>query len=220
MTSRALPHTKPLKALAHRLEKRSHSHPFTIYFVTGTDTGVGKTMVTCHLIRMLRGMDVNVGALKPVCCGDRHDAKQLCKAMDDRFDLELVNPIHLPRPVAPVAQPSPHWNTILSRTCRATRALRDSGVNIVLMEGAGGLLCPVARQHTMREIAEAVNARMIIVAWNRLGVLNHTLLTLEAAAKSPLEAIVLSRVPGGRDLSQNSNAAVLARWTRVPIYST
>ncbi len=210
---------KRLEDLIEVLVRRTVQDPFSIYFVTGTDTGVGKTFVTCKLLQMLGAHKVPAVGFKPICCGDRRDAQKLWKNSGGDFDLDVVNPIHLPLPVAPMAQRNPGWSLILARVCRGIRIVRDHGIRLVLMEGAGGLLCPIAPQHTMRELARAVNARMMVVAPDRLGVLNHTLLTVEAAGKRHVEAIVLNAMKRKSDLSRKSNARVLSRWTRLPIYS-
>ncbi len=223
MKSKRATHSKPrvgmFEDLVESLVRRASEQRFSIFLVTGTDTGVGKTHVTCVLLEVLRALQVQATGLKPVCCGNRKDAKDLWKASGRSFDLNVINPFHLSKPVAPVAQRGPSWAKILACTCRSIRLMRDRGVRLVLMEGAGGLLCPIAAQHTIRDLAIAVNARVLVVAPDRLGVLNHTLLTLEAAGQLPKEAVILNRFKGRKDASQKTNADLLSRWTHVPVYT-
>src|SRR5437879_2693968 len=71
------------------------------YFITGTDTGVGKTYVTALLIRSLRKAGLDAVGMKPICCGDRTDAELLCEASGSRVSIEDINPIWLRTPAAP-----------------------------------------------------------------------------------------------------------------------
>lgn len=209
-----------VSALAARLRRFATPDGRAAFFITGSDTGVGKTSVACSLIRELRRCGVRAAGFKPICCGDRRDAVQLWKAANKAADLEVINPVHLLRPLAPAAQACPSW-PILSRTIRrAFTRLRTAGFEMVLVEGAGGLLCPIRHGKTMRELASLLRLPMVLVVRDRLGVLNHTLLTLEAARSAGLKcvALVLTRFGKRPQMVQTTNLTILKHWTGLDIY--
>jgi dethiobiotin synthetase len=191
-----------------------------VFFITGTDTGVGKTFLTVALLRELRRQGIRAAGLKPIACGGREDAEQLARFSAGGFSASDLNPVYLPRPVAPPAQRCPAWSRLLLQVRASLARLRTAGLEIVLVEGAGGLLCPIDRHHTMRELARALNAPIMLVARDQLGVLNHVLLTLECAEHASLSctAVVLNRFGRRTDPSQAMNATLLERLTRIPIH--
>src|SRR3954467_11860252 len=99
------------------------------FFLTGTDTGVGKTYVGCALVREWRQEGRNAVGLKPICCGDRGDAVALQAAGDNRLALEIVNPVWLATPAAPYAasllESRPVDFELIRRACRAAQAGHD-----------------------------------------------------------------------------------------------
>lgn len=180
------------------------------WFITGTDTGVGKTRVTTRLIAELRVRGLDAAGMKPVECGGREDAVAIHEASGRVDPLERINPVSLAEPVAPAAATEP---VVIDfphiRGC--FEALARSH-DLVLVEGAGGWLVPLDRERTMADLAAFLGLPVIVVAANRLGVLNHTLLTLRAIASSGLQcgAVYLNTIPdGGGDSSRAGNARVL-----------
>src|SRR5882724_1009555 len=108
-----------------------------IYFITGTDTNVGKTVLTALLIRHLRKHDVIVRAAKPVCSGGREDARILFNALEGTMTLDEINPWHFPAPIAPVlAARQTGRRILLSKVLDYLRNLSKTS-GIVLIEGAG-----------------------------------------------------------------------------------
>jgi len=190
------------------------------FFITGTDTGVGKTFVTCALIREFQRCGISAIGFKPLCCGDREDSLKFWRLSKNRVALNLINPIHLPQPVAPIAQRCPPWAVLIRRIQEAFSRLAISEISVLLVEGAGGLLCPITRQHSMRDLARLLNLPLVIVTQDRLGVLNHSLLTQEAAEAVGLKtlAMVLTRFGKRKDFSQKRNQDVLSSLMTVPIY--
>lgn len=182
------------------------------FFITGTDTGVGKTWVTTHWLRLLRGQGIDAVGMKPVECGGREDATAICEAAERVATLDEINPVSLPEPLAPAAisvAPRIDFDEIL-----ANYHLLSLLHFPVLVEGAGGWLVPVDRDRTMADLAVALGLPVIVVAANRLGVLNHTLLTVRAIEASGLvcRAVFLNDLDEAsepRDLSRESNARVL-----------
>lgn len=180
------------------------------FFISGTDTGVGKTWVTVGLLQRLRAASWDAVGMKPVECGGREDANAILAASGSDLDLDLVNPYPLPRPVAPAAmEPRPD----ISFSDLATRVARlREGRDFALVEGAGGWLVPLDAERTLADLAVHLQLPVIIVAANRLGVLNHTLLTVRAVQQSGLEcpAVFLNTMGTDPvDLSRQSNVHVL-----------
>ncbi|MBU6178372.1 MAG: dethiobiotin synthase [Verrucomicrobia bacterium] len=181
-------------------------------FITGTDTGVGKTWVTTRLLRELRGRGRDVVGMKPVECGGREDGMAIHEASGRVIPLDSVNPVSLAEPVAPAAATGP-VAIDFGRITACFEALAGRH-EFVLVEGAGGWLVPVDPGRTMADLAVALGLPVVLVARNRLGVLNHALLTVRAIETSGLEcrAIYLNPVPDGEeasDRSRTSNARVL-----------
>lgn len=179
-------------------------------FITGTDTGVGKTWVATRLISELRRQGHNAVGMKPVECGEREDSEALLRASGGHLPLDGINPISLSEPLAPAAiagAPKIETDLILARYHVLAESHRP-----VIVEGAGGWLVPLDRERTMADIAIALALPVVVVARNRLGVLNHTLLTVRAILDSGLEclAVFLNDHPSdAAELSRSSNAEVL-----------
>lgn len=159
-------------------------------FVTGTDTGVGKTVVACALLRGLRARDLDVGAMKPVETGvgadGPLDALALRAAAGDVDALEDVCPQRFALPAAPTVAAAHEAREVdlaaIEAACARLAARRDW----LVIEGAGGLLVPAARGANMADLAARLGYPLIVVARARLGTLNHTALTLEAARRRGL----------------------------------
>src|ERR1019366_7754762 len=114
-----------------------------VYFITGTDTGVGKTVLTAMLTRFLRERGVNAAALKPICSGGRDDARELRAAMDGALSLDEINPWHFRAPIAPLLAARREQKRVkLSQVLAHVRAMQKR-FDILLGEGAGGLLSPL-----------------------------------------------------------------------------
>lgn len=186
--------------------------------ITGTDTGVGKTYVTRVLLALLRRQGLSVAAMKPIETGvkaddPRSDAVLLRDAAGNDDPIETVRPVLLAEPLAP-------W-VALSRAGSAVdlRALDDAfqrlteGRDAVLVEGAGGLLVPLTRDLAFDGLFVGWDLDLVIVAANRLGTLNHTLLTVRAAHDAGLRVrgVVLnttSQEPGG--IAERTNLEALS----------
>ncbi|RMG30605.1 MAG: dethiobiotin synthase [Gammaproteobacteria bacterium] len=166
-----------------------------ILFVTGTDTGVGKTWVTLGLIQALQAAGRRVAAVKPVAagtvCRDGHrvneDAWRLGRALLPPRPPEMVAVEVFDPPIAPHIAAERAGRVLdpeaLARACRA----RGAGADWLLVEGAGGWRVPLARTGpTLAEVARCLRASVLLVVGLRLGCLNHALLTAEAVAADGL----------------------------------
>jgi len=201
--------------------------------VTGTDTDVGKTWVTFALLRQLGELDVALGAYKPVCSGaviaddgqsQWHDLNQLSAAIGGHASLDAICPQRFHAAVAPnVAAALEGRHVDDSLLSAGLEAWRDNA-DYVIVEGAGGLLCPLSDTTSVADLAARLNSPILIVAANRLGVINHTLLTVDCAIARGLTVagVVLNDCQSPTSLGDESlvsNAAQLAHWVKkVPVF--
>jgi len=181
-------------------------------FITGTDTGVGKTFVATHLIRALRNRGLDCAGIKPFCCGERTDAERLAAAADHCEPLDTVNPVWFRAPLAPWAASMVEQRQVdldlAKETIQTVCARRDW----VVVEGAGGWLVPVTEHWTLADLVVDWGLPVLVVAADRLGVLNHTLLTVESIVRhqAPLVGTVLNRLTAEEsDASRATNSVVL-----------
>lgn len=190
-----------------------------ILFVTGTDTGVGKTCVSVALLAALRRRGVSVPAIKAIetgCAPDREpeDAARLAAAAGR----QLVCLQRFELPVAPEAAARARGETIQTRPL--VESCLEHAWPCGLVEGAGGLLVPIAPSFTMASLASALAARVLIVARTRLGTINHTLLTLAECRRQQLDVIgvVLNRTDEIVGPEEAENARLIAAHGRVRIF--
>jgi dethiobiotin synthetase len=188
-------------------------------FVTGTDTAVGKTHTIVQLLRLLRASGVSCAGFKPICCGDRRDAEQLLAAGIDRLTIDEINPVWLKTPLAPFPAARIEEAKIdLERVLSAFRSLRRR-VEVVVTEGVGGWLVPIRADYFVSDLAAEMKLPVLIVAMNRLGCLNHTVLTVRSVTGRGLACagVVLNELPGADDIATTTNAEVLREIVDVPI---
>ena len=187
-------------------------------FVTGTDTGVGKTFVACALAHAWRAAGRRVGVLKPVETGvegEPEDVRRLADAAGDRAPLDEVCPYRLRAPLAPaVAAPLEGVVVDVDRIA-ALIERRAREVDVLVVEGAGGLLVPIAGATTYLDLAVRLRLPLLLVAANRLGTINHCALTARVAAGAGLVmyGFVLSQPAVETDASARSNAETIAALT-------
>lgn len=183
-------------------------------FVTATGTGAGKTTVTAALTRVLVESGVPVAAMKPIETGVDSvaaDALALAEACRDpalAHDPRWYRARLAAAPYAATLEGAPPLD--LPRLARTVR--ERAGTRFALVEGAGGLLVPLDRNHTIADLARALALPLVLVAPDRLGVLSDALLTIEAVRARGLElrAVVLNRTGPHDDPSVRTNARILA----------
>lgn len=189
----------------------------TRLFVTGTGTGIGKTVFTVALTHAARSRGLRVRAVKPVetgCLGGRaEDALALAAAAGRPEDAEFPGFHRGERPLAPFAatlegEPPPPPIPALARAIDAA----SDDADLVLVEGAGGLLVPYDETHTFADLAVALATPLVLLLPNELGALHHAEAAIEAAKARGLQiaALVLVARPAA-DLAAESNARVLER---------
>ena len=202
-------------------------------FITGTDTGVGKTRVAAMLVRALRAAGVDAVGFKPICCGGREDAELLAKASRNDecgmtndegaqtvVTLNDVNPVWLRPPVAPYTAAMIEGRMVDVALVREKFAQLRAAHAAVIVEGAGGWLVPVTRDFSMADLAAEFALPVLVVAANRLGAINHTLLTVAAIHASGLRCVgvILNQTqpPADDDAAVVTNAGVLGELLASP----
>jgi dethiobiotin synthetase len=191
------------------------------YLITGTDTGVGKTFVTCGLVRATRALGKKSVGMKPLCTGDSEDVDKIAAANEHLLPHHMVNPIWFRQPLAPYAAALAENRTVDIRNARETYSALAKEFEIVLVEGAGGLLVPILDHYDFRDLAAEWELGIILVVANRLGALNHASLTVEAIRmrELPLRAVILNQMDAGESLAQQTNPKMLAQLLPIsPIY--
>lgn len=194
-----------------------------LLLVTGTDTGVGKTVVTCAILRALRARGEKPVPIKPVETGctelDLPEDALALSAAAGGVQLDIVCPVRYRTPAAPTTaariEGRAHSFDGLVEHVRAIRAVSPR----VILEGAGGLLVPLDEGKTYADLAMALDASLLIVARDALGTINHTSLTLEAAKSRgiPVLAVVLNAVSTPDAVFIDHRAELRALWPGVPI---
>jgi len=189
-------------------------------FVTGTDTGVGKTYFTALLTRLLRAQGIPAVALKPVASGDRSDASVLAEAMGGTLPVSRINPIHFSTPLAPYAagmlenRPFP-WDQVRSHW----REISGSHSGPFLVEGVGGWRVPMDSTHTVREWAQELGLPVLVVCRATLGTLNHSLLTVDSIRQAGLQipGIIMNLHSAPLDDATRTNSGILEEWSKLPV---
>ena len=191
-------------------------------FVTGTDTGVGKTYVTARIVRSLRAKGVDCVGMKPLSCGGLEDAEALIAACDGSLTLNDVNPVRLNAFAAPYVAAMIESRVIDLDLMRRTYARLAAEHESIIVEGAGGWLVPLTRDYFIADLAVELGLPVAVVTANRLGALNHTLLTVESIKARGLTCAGIflnqARTPTPDDeIAIQTNRAVLEETAGVPI---
>lgn len=198
------------------------SNPLAAYrgvFVTGTDTDVGKTYVSSLLVRELRRNGSDAVGLKPVCSGGREDAEALWEAAGGTVDLDSINPFFYELPLAPLSagRLSGHVLTLPELVGAVEPVL--GAVDFTLVEGVGGWRAPMGEGFDQADWARALDLPVVVVAENRLGALNHTLLTVNAILQTglPCLGVILNHQQDEHGLAETTNRALLEELLPVPM---
>jgi len=198
-------------------------------FITGTDTGVGKTVVTAGLAILIRSQCHAVGVMKPIQTGCRmvrgrlfaDDTKILQWAAKTTDRIDLVTPYRFHSPLTPlvagrIEQKRISFPKILWAYHRLTQRYP-----FILVEGIGGILAPITKTDRVLELIQQLNLPVLIVARSGLGTLNHTLLTVHLArqARIPIAGILLNTSqPIKQGLAEKTNPGILAELTELPVF--
>jgi dethiobiotin synthetase len=196
-------------------------------FITGTDTGVGKTAVACSLAAYLslkEGRDV--GVMKPFESGGEGseqdmtgDAWALKAASGSPDDIRDINPYNFKAPLAPeVAAMRENADIDISRVMSVYRKL-CARHDVVIVEGAGGILVPISQGYFYSDLMADMGAPVVIVARLTLGTINHTLLSCHylKAIGATVSGVILNDMTGEKDVASETNPALLEKYLKVPL---
>ena len=187
--------------------------PARIIFITGTDTGVGKTVFAALATLALQEQGFHVAALKPICSGGRDDARQLHRAAGKVLSLAEVNPWHFRAARAPLLAARQEKKRIRLRSVVAHIRRIAQRFEVVIVEGAGGLLSPLGENFDSRDLIKALDAQPIVVCPNQLGAVNQVRLVIEALPRAAARnARVVLTDPPQSDTVSKTNAPLLAEF--------
>lgn len=199
-------------------------------FITGTDTGVGKTVVAAGLALALRERGMRVGVMKPVatgCVGDGKrlvsgDAVYLFEAAENEHPA-LTNPLRFRNALAPsVASVIEKKEIPIEKILKAYRELQRY-YDFIIVEGIGGLLVPITKDYFVANLIHEFGLPIVIVARGGLGTINHTLLTIDAATIRGFEirGIIFNRMPRVNfSIAEITNPKVIHDLTGIPVLGT
>ena len=197
-------------------------------FITGTDTGVGKTYVAAGISAALRSRGIDVGVMKPAETGCRvragklvpSDALNLIKAAESRDALSLVNPYRFRNPLAPLTAAEFEGKKISEDKILSAYYTLSRRHEFMIVEGAGGIMVPLSEKYLYLDLAAALGLPVLIVARPGLGTINHTLLTIAVLQERGItvSGIVInyadSRKPG---LAEKTSPAFIEKFSGVKI---
>ena len=197
-------------------------------FITGTDTGVGKTVVAAALASYLRSTGLDVGVMKPVHTGCRsirsspigHDTRLLMLAARVQDPPEMITPYCLKHPLAPWT--ASQMEGVKIKTSVLLRAYRElcRRHSFLIVEGVGGLAVPITAHLTVLQLARFFGLPLLVVTRPGLGTLNHTQLTIEYARSRqvPVKGIVINETERKRSgLAEKTNPSLLAALCKTPV---
>jgi dethiobiotin synthetase len=197
-------------------------------FITGTDTGVGKTFFACGLAGLLKASGYKVGVMKPAETGcDQvdgklvpQDAMALKAASGCELLVEQICPYPFREPLAPSVAAEREGLGIDIDRLMAVYAEISASHDITLVEGAGGLMVPLLPSYTYADFARVLKLPIIVVAANKLGMINHLLLTLEHASCKELHVLgyVLNQIENPPSLAAETNREALLSLTGVTCF--
>ena len=202
--------------------------PIPGILVTGTDTGIGKTVIAGGIANWFRRQGNRVAVLKPAgsgCVRRREglvseDAEFLAHRADASHPLDVICPVRYAEPLAPAiaaerAKQPLDW-TVIDRSITTMSNASD----VMIVEGVGGLMVPMDPKHTFLDVAKWLKLPTVVVARPNLGTINHTLLTVNALREAGVKVagVVINRYPAqSADVAAETNPRAIEKWGRVPV---
>ena len=196
------------------------------YFVTGTDTGVGKTMITASIAASLQKRRIDVGVMKPIACGipqktgfKSYDVSLLCEAAGVQDKEDVVNPVFLPLPASPydaakILKLDIDMPAVFERFDTLIKSHQ-----ILLVEGIGGIMTPITKNFFVADMIKAMGLETIIVTRPTLGTLNHTMMTIKICHEYeiPVKGIIVNYFDEKGPVNEKNAPATLHELTQMPI---
>lgn len=189
-------------------------------FITGTDTGIGKTYITLLLAKYFIGEGVDIGIMKPIASGSQkeNDALYLKKKLQLKDPIQLINPVRLKLPLSPYAAAQETKSKIdLKLIFLAYKKLRSLH-KMIFVEGVGGVLVPITKTYFVADMIKDFGLPTIIVSRAGLGTINHTLLTIEALKRRKINiyGIILNGFRG-KELSEKTNVKMIEELSGIRV---
>jgi len=199
------------------------------FFIAGTDTGIGKTFVSCALLQAFADKGKRVGAMKPIAAGcektidgwKNDDALQLMQHSNIELSYQLVNPVALPPPIAPhIAMEEAGESVTIAQLTKHFEQIKDRA-DYFIVEGAGGWKVPLNENESMADIPKAFGLNVILVVGIRLGCINHALLTVDAIQQSGNQLTGwVANIIDPEMLMTDENILALKNRIRAPLLGT
>lgn len=204
------------------LSRNNHHTPLLImtnFFIAGTDIGVGKTYVACCLLRDLKQRGIQAGPFKPICCGDRAEARLLREAAGISNSLEQLNPLYLRTCADPaIAAGLERKEVSLPVLVESYRQI-DACYSPVLVDSMGGWETPLNKENTMADLAAYLQLPVILVVKNQRGAASQAMMAVRAIRERALEcrAIILNHIGEEWDTASVTNRQLIEDCTGVPV---
>lgn len=196
-------------------------------FITGTDTGVGKTFIAGGLARVWFKAGKRVGVMKPIESGcvrsgkglQPQDALFLKEMSSSTDDLDVITPYRLEHLLAPSIAAELEGVEIDPQKIERIYRQLERTHDLMLVEGAGGLLVPLYKTFTSADLIKLLGIPMVVVARNGLGTINHTLLTVEHARSNGLTVlgVIINNLSDGPDPSKENNPQIIKELSGLPL---
>ncbi|MCL2144060.1 MAG: dethiobiotin synthase [Endomicrobia bacterium] len=188
-------------------------------FVTATDTGAGKTYVSCAIAEAVKKAGFACGVFKPVSTGNRDDAKALIKAARINETPETVTPEFFKNPMSPYGASLLENKTFNLKKINKSYKYFTEKYDFTVIEGVGGLLVPLKKDFFVSDLIKMFCLPVIVAARFGLGTINHTLLTVDKLKrdKIPIAGIILSGKKNAKDVSVKSNAGIIGKAAKLPV---
>jgi dethiobiotin synthetase len=182
-----------------------------IVFITGTDTGVGKTLLTALLLVHLRAHGCHALGMKPFCSGPPDDVRILHRAQQGEIPHSMISPFQFAEPVAPLLAARMNRRRVSSSEVVERVHCLAERCELLLVEGAGGLLAPLGENYSAAEVIKTLRCPVLLAAGNKLGAINHSLLTLRALRSLGCPGIAITLMDGRKaDLATQHNHRLLS----------
>lgn len=195
-------------------------------FITGTDTGVGKTLVSVALAVLLKRKNKNIGLMKPIATGciikDKklisQDAFKFQKITGDK--IYLINPVSFKLPLSPYSCSIIEKKTIHLKKIFETYRILSKKYDYLIVEGIGGIMVPIRKKYFVVDLIKKLNLPLILIAKAGLGTLNHTIMTVRIIKEfgGDIKLIFLNNSDNKKDLSIKSNPEILQKIVEIPVF--
>jgi dethiobiotin synthetase len=198
-------------------------------FITGTDTGVGKTLVTAALALHLKKSGLAVGVMKPIETGvlpgreTKSDAGRLRSIIESEEPLGAIRPYSFEQPIAPLAAAQAEGQAINPDTIKRIYRLLSSRYKCMVVEGIGGVRVPITSKISVIDLIKSLRLQVVVVGRSGLGGINHALLTIETLQRNkiPVVALVLNQTQSARSalarLQERTTLEILRKQAGVPV---